>query len=115
MPTWIRADQDWNVPMARFRVGEIHVIQHLMLAAAVAANELDQVSRYLQKLFEQHRPELVGGSVLGIRFDLAYREWEFEYTHPSLPRPKFGEMSETWSVVPPTSGVDPLPVSIAIE
>jgi hypothetical protein len=112
MNGWVKADIHYGLPMAR-----LYVTAESMTFDPVAngisgevgrlADNPAGMDRYVGELIRAYRPELVGGSLLAVRFDFERACWEFLYVHPSLPRKATGDVTERMPLVPGKDGDRP--------
>lgn len=104
MTNWIRTDFDYYnaIPMARFCLGTRQVIRLGNCDLRGVANEKDPelMRKIVEDLIEEFRPDLMGGFLLEIKYDLMPMRWEFTYCHRSLPKTKQGERPSLLNLIP---------------
>lgn len=66
------------------------------------SHDPDEIEREVLPLIAKHRPELVGGIVVGIRFDYMRFAFQILYEHPSLARVPEGFIFPDMPLIPET-------------
>lgn len=117
MNGWVKADVHYGLPMARlyvtaeqYRGGSVAEGIHRVLESK--ADDPAATEEFFAGVLRLYRPELVGGSLLAVRFDFERACWEFLYVHPSLPRKATGDVTERMPLVPGKDGDRPARASL---
>lgn len=105
---WIKTDYDFGLPYKVFTISTADLMvaemrtspeRTLMLLIRDALrryqNDPDQLERTLQGVVEAVRPDLKGGTIVGLRMSDYRLMFEITYVHPSFkPKVKLGSFAE---------------------
>lgn len=83
---WMKTKFDFGLPMALLTVSFRDLVFHSIKDMMQTAESPESIERLMVGLICDHRPDLTGGSLVCMNFDLSNRRWEFLYSHPSLPK-----------------------------
>lgn len=101
MSQWVRTDYHLGVPMGVLTISNTDAARMgLSLPNLVDHGTPEEIEAVVYDLIEELRPELSGGALIGIKYELYQRRWEFTYLSRSMPKKSDGEEPERIPLIP---------------
>jgi hypothetical protein len=86
MSQWVRTDYQYEPRITILTISgrDAYRAGKLNLASLTEQGKPEEIERIVRDLIEKLRPDLAGGVIYAIHYNLCPPRWEITYIHPSL-------------------------------
>lgn len=97
MSEWIKASIRFDDPAVILTLSRRDAV---LAVFNLFREDPDKIEAGVLAMIDDHRPELSGGVLYGINFDMCRTQWEFYYAHRSLPKTPLGDTHRRMPLIP---------------